>query len=121
MSSYALYSRLLRTRRGFSLLELMAVITLIAIVAAIVVSRVTQSTDSAKCKACRHNRLELNAAIERYYLDNGSFPASLSEIAAPDYLPSGLTACPVSGAAYLMNSATHRIEGHTTDAVPGDH
>lgn len=103
------------------MLELMAVVTLIAIIAAIVVSRVTQSTDSAKCKACRHNRLELNAAIERYYLDNGSFPGNLSDVATPDYLPSGLTVCPVSGAAYSMNPVTHRIDGHTTDTVPGDH
>jgi prepilin-type N-terminal cleavage/methylation domain-containing protein len=121
MSTHSLYSKILRPQQAFSLLELMAVVTLIAVIAAIVVSRVTQSTDAAKCKACRHNRLELNAAIERYHLDNGSFPANLSDVATTNYLPAGLPVCPVSGAAYSLNSATHRIDGHTIDSVPGDH
>ncbi|MDZ4655995.1 MAG: prepilin-type N-terminal cleavage/methylation domain-containing protein [Bythopirellula sp.] len=108
-------------RLGLSLLELMLVVVLVSIIASVVIARVSQSTDTAKCKACRHNRIELNGAIERYGVSNGSFPSDLSDLAVPDYFPQGIPVCPVSGSAYSMNSTTHRIDGHTLNSVPGDH
>lgn len=106
---------------GFSLLEVMLVIVLIGIVATIIIGTVADSTDGAKCRACQHNRAELNAAIERYGIETGAYPASLDEVNVPDYFPSGIPACPVSGAAYTLNTSTYRIEGHTSNTVPGDH
>ena len=98
-------------RRGFSLMELLAVVTILGIIAAIVVPRVTSSSDTAKQKVNEHNRATINSAIERYYISNGSWPsANLSELAVPDYFPDGLPTNPVSGAAYAMNTTTNRID-----------
>jgi general secretion pathway protein G len=107
--------------RGLSLLEVMFVVVLIAIVASIIITRVSDSTDSAKCRTCQHNRSELNAAIERYGVEIGSYPANLSDLDTPTYFPAGIPTCPVSGAAYSLNTTTHRIDGHTSNTVPGDH
>jgi general secretion pathway protein G len=106
---------------GLSLLEMMLVVVLIAIVASIIMVRISDSTDDAKCKACRHNRAELNAAIERFGLETGSYPVDLTELAVPAYFPGGVPVCPGSGAAYSMNSTTHRIDGHSSSTLPGDH
>jgi prepilin-type N-terminal cleavage/methylation domain-containing protein len=108
-------------KRGLSLLELMLVVVLVSVIATIVIARVSQSTDTAKCKACRHNRIELNAAIERYGVTNGGYPSDLSDLAVPDYFPQGIPVCPVSGAAYSMNTTTHRVDAHTSNTVAGDH
>lgn len=107
-------------RRGFSLLELLAVVTILGIIAALLVPRVVVNSDAAKEKSCAHNRVEINIATERYYIHIGAWPANdLSDIGAdPDYFPEGLPTCPVSGAAYQLDGTTHRIQGHTG---PGDH
>lgn len=107
--------------RGLSLLEVMLVVVLIAVIASVIIGRLASSTDSAKCRTCQHNRAELNAAIERYGVENGSYPSNVSDLNVPAYFPAGIPTCPVSGGAYSMNTTTHRVEGHTSSTVPGDH
>ncbi len=108
-------------KSGLSLLEMMLVVVLVAIVASIIMVRISDSTDTAKCKACQHNRSELNAAIERYGVETGSYPSNLNDLAVPAYFPGGVPVCPASGAAYSVNSTSHRIDGHSSNNLPGDH
>jgi type II secretory pathway pseudopilin PulG len=100
---------------------MMLVVMLISIIASVIMVRISASTDAAKCKTCQHNRSELNAAIERYGVENGSYPSDLGDLVVSEYFPGGVPVCPVSGAAYSMNSTTHRIDGHTSNTLPGDH
>jgi general secretion pathway protein G len=108
------------SRNAFSLIELLAVVVILGIIAALLVPRLAGNSDMAKEKACAHNRTEINIAAERYYIHTGAWPANnLSDIAAdPDYFPDGMPTCPVSGASYLLDGTTHRLQGHTG---PGDH
>lgn len=105
-------------RRGFSLLELLAVVAILGIVAALIVPRVTQSSDTAKEKCCLHNCAEINITTEQYYIHNGVWPAdNLSNIGTDvNYFPDGLPKCPVSGQSYRLNPATHRVVGHASPA-----
>jgi general secretion pathway protein G len=98
-------------RRGFSLLELLAVVTILGIIAAIIVPRVTVSSSTAKTKVRDHHKATINAAVERYYVDNNSWPANdLSDIGAnANYFPDGVPTNPVDGAAYSLNATTHRV------------
>jgi general secretion pathway protein G len=100
-----------RKRTGFSLMELLAVVTILGIIAAIIVPRVTVSSDTAKQKVNAHNKATINAAVERWYIETGAWPANdLSDIGAdPDYFPDGLPTNPVSGGAYTLNPTTHRV------------
>lgn len=98
-------------RRGFSLMELLAVVTILGIIAAIVVPRVTASSDTAKAKVHDHNRATINSAIERYYINVGSWPsANLNELDVVAYFPDGLPVNPITGGAYTMNTTTNRID-----------
>ena len=107
-------------RRGFSLLEMLAVVVILGIIAALIVPRVGQSSENAKEKCCLHNRAEINITTEQYYIHNGVWPADdLSDVGADvDYFPDGLPTCPVSGQPYRLDPTTHRVVGH---AGPGDH
>ena len=100
-----------RKRSGFSLMELLAVVTILGIIAAIIVPRVSVSSDTAKSKVNLHNKATINAAVERWYIDNGTWPATnLSDIAADvDYFPSGIPTNPVDASAYTLNATTHRV------------
>ena len=98
-------------RSGFSLMELLAVVTILGIIAAIIVPRVTVSSDTAKAKVNSHNKATINAAVERWYIEKGTWPANnLSNIGADvNYFPDGLPTNPVNNSAYTLNAVTHRV------------
>jgi prepilin-type N-terminal cleavage/methylation domain-containing protein len=85
-------------RRGFSLLELLAVVTILGVIA-------------AKTKVRDHHKATINAAVERYYIDNNAWPANdLSDIGAnASYFPSGIPTNPVDNTVYTLNATTHRV------------
>ena len=100
-----------RKRAGFSLMELLAVVTILGIIAAIIVPRVTVSSATAKTKVRDHHKATINAAVERWYVEKGTWPANnLSDIAADaNYFPEGLPTNPTNAAAYTLNATTHRV------------
>ncbi len=101
-----------QNERGFSLMELFAVVTILGIIAAIIVPRVTVSSHAAMTKIDDHNRATINAAVERWHLEKGAWPADdLSDIETdPHYFPNGLPTNPTAnGTAYSLNATTHRV------------
>jgi prepilin-type N-terminal cleavage/methylation domain-containing protein len=104
-------AQLRKRRTGFSLLELLAVVTIVGIIAAIVVPRVSVATDTSKSTVDRHCRATINGAIERWFLEKGTWPAAdLSDIATDlNYFPSGLPVSPVDGSTYTMNTSSRRL------------
>ncbi len=100
-----------KKRSGFSLLELLAVVTILGIIAAIIIPRVTVSSDTAKQRVRDHHKATINAAVERWYIDKGTWPLdNLSNISADvNYFPDGIPTNPVDGSVYSLNSTTHRV------------
>ncbi|MEN1680107.1 MAG: prepilin-type N-terminal cleavage/methylation domain-containing protein [Planctomycetota bacterium] len=99
-----------RRRTGFSLMELLAVVTILGIIAAIIVPRVSLSTSNAKSKVDAHNRATINAALERYFIEEGDWPANLGVIANnTNYFPEGIPTDPTDGSAYSLNTTNHRV------------
>lgn len=98
-------------RRGFSLLELLAVVTILGIIAVVVVPRVSVSSAKAKQEADRQNKAEINSAIERWYFEKGTWPATnLSDIGADvNYFPNGIPVNPTNGAVYTMDATKKRV------------
>jgi len=98
-------------RTGFSLMELLAVVTILGIIAAIIVPRVAVSSDTAKQKVNAHNKATINAAVERWYVEKGAWPATnLSDIGADtNYFPEGLPTNPMNNTPYTIGATTHRV------------
>ncbi|MCH7873080.1 MAG: prepilin-type N-terminal cleavage/methylation domain-containing protein [Planctomycetes bacterium] len=103
-----------RIRRGFTLIEILAVVVILGILAVVVVPRVLTSSATAKTNACYQNKASINTAVEKYYFDTGGWPAdALTDIGADaDYFPDGIPACPVDGTTYALSTTTHRVTGH---------
>ena len=100
-------------RSAFSLLELLAVVVILGVIALVVIPRINFSSTTAKENACFQNKAEINAAVERYYFENGSLPLNINVLDDPAYFPDGLPKCPISGANYVLFGATKRVNGHT--------
>lgn len=70
----------MRSRRGFqegfTLIELMVVILIIGLLATIVVQNLRGATDKAKRIKAEADISALKTALDRYYLDNGSYPTT---------------------------------------------
>ena len=101
-------------RRGFSMLELVAVVTILGIIAAIVVPRMrTRAADSQKA-ACDVNRSNIEIQAQLWFRDKGAWPAAnLSDIGADaKFFPDGLPKCPINNGSYTFNATTEKVNGH---------
>jgi len=106
----------MRSRKGFTLVELMIVVLILGALAAIAIPRVVGGAASAKANACRTNVDLINSQIELYYANTGSWPSDLEVITKnADYFPDGEPTCPVTGAPYPKTlTAKNRVDatGH---------
>jgi prepilin-type N-terminal cleavage/methylation domain-containing protein len=94
---------------GFTLLEMLAVVTILGIIAAVVVPRFTNFTDTSKTNIAKHHISQLNALVERHYIDQSAWPANLTELVTDGYLDAVPTH-PDSSKTYTLNATSHRVE-----------
>jgi general secretion pathway protein G len=64
------------SQEGFTLIELMVVILIIGLLATIVVQNLRSATDKAKRVKAQADISQIKSALDRYYLDAGSYPTS---------------------------------------------
>lgn len=99
-------------RRGFSLLELLAVTVIIGIIASVTIPRIGQSASLAKGKVCLQYKADVNTASEKYFIATGDVPKTLLDLQTDDYYGPELPTCPVDGTGYKLDSKTGRVIGH---------
>ncbi len=103
-----------RKGRGFTLVEILAVVVILGILAVVVVPRVLVSSTTAKTNACYQNKASINTAVEKWYFDTGAWPLdALTDIGTDaDYFPDPIPVCPVDSSVYALDMTTHRVTGH---------
>ena len=105
----------IRTRKGFTLVELAVVIVIIGVLAAFGVPRFLQSVEKSKAAEAFNYLSAIQSAEERYLAQNGTYASAISaldiQLPSPQYftVPSTITVTPDSAgnpAWSLMLSAT---------------
>ncbi|TQF42632.1 general secretion pathway protein GspG [Bradyrhizobium sp. UNPF46] len=82
--------RLLLQQDGFTLVEMLVVITIIGLVVGLVGPRVLNHLSESKTKAARIQIEGFAQALDLYYLDNGTYPASSVGLTALVQKPSNV-------------------------------
>lgn len=103
---------MLCSQKGFTLVELMAVIAIIGVLVAIAVPRYVDATKEAKVAKVQADLSSIDSAISMYYAANGTYPTAMTDLATYfDTAPTPPTD------KYTIDGTTHRAEwyGFTAD------
>jgi len=89
-------------QKGFTLLEVMLVVVILSVLAAIAIPRLAGSSDKAREKADIITAREVKAALDRYEIENGSYPtkndftAENGKITAENFIPAYISSLDAS-------------------------
>ena len=86
MNGNTMLKRLLRSRKGFTLIELMIVVSIIGILATIAVPNYKWGLIRAREAVLRENLYNMRNTLDQFYADQGKFPDSLQELVDKAYL-----------------------------------
>jgi general secretion pathway protein G len=73
-------------KRGFTLIELLVVLAILALLLTIAAPRFFSSIDQSKETVLRQNLHITRATIDKFYADQGRYPATLDELVERHYL-----------------------------------
>ena len=109
-----------KSEAGFTLVEMLVVITIIGLVVALVGPRVLGYLSDSRIKTAKIQIESFAAALDLYYLDNGTYPAANEGLTALVQRPSS---APAWNGPYLRTgSLPNDPWGHPyIYKVPGDH
>ena len=98
-----------KTRGGFTLIELIVVLTIISLLLTVAAPRYFQSVQRSKESALKQNLATLRDAIDKFYGDQGKYPDALGELIAKRYLRT-----------LPQDPLTQSVETWVTQTPPGD-
>jgi len=84
-------------RKGFTMVELMAMLIIIGLLATLVVTKVAEQIDKARVVTTKANLRSLHDKVNEFKMDTGRFPTEEEELSALIEQPSDVTNYPLGG------------------------
>ncbi|MCC6483204.1 MAG: prepilin-type N-terminal cleavage/methylation domain-containing protein [Armatimonadetes bacterium] len=111
-------NRIRKSRKGFTLIEIMIVVLIIGILLAIAVPNFIQARDSSRTKSCIANLKQIDSAKQQYAMDNrlaGTASVTSANLLGTYIKGTAMPACP-GGGTYTIGTVdtdpTCTVTGH---------
>ena len=102
--------KVMKKRKGFTLVEIMIVVAIIALLAAIAIPNLLTARRSANNAAAKSTLQTYATALENYAIDNdGAYPADLGDAAFDDYMKA-TPACTTTGSSGNISGFTYHCD-----------
>lgn len=103
----------IRSRRGYTLVEIMIVVAVIAILMSVAAPNYFKSGNAASRNTCISNLRQIDAAVEQWAMDNSipadTVPDGFQEDAIYSYVEGGKPECP-SGGEYSLHAVGSKTQ-----------
>lgn len=86
----------MKNEKGFTLIEMMIVLLIISVLLIITIPNIAKHNANINTKGCEAYVKMVEAQVQAYGMDVGSYPASIEILAEAGYLKGDESACPSS-------------------------
>lgn len=92
----------LKSRGGFTLVEIMIVVAIIGLLAAIAIPNFVKARNTAQTNACINNLRQIDSAMQQWALETGAGDATPVTSSIWTYIKNGQPSCPVGNTKYNL-------------------
>lgn len=107
-----------RTKKGFTLVEIMIVVVIIGLLAAMAIPAFNKVRETSQEKAITNNLRQIASAADQYFIESGNTTVTVADLVNDNYLRQ--SPAPVAGETYPTSVSTTDATLTASGGAPGD-